>query len=329
MEKKLSYKALERRVKDLEHKVSNQDSEYRAQKYLSIARVLFVALDTKGKITLINEYGLETLGYQKEELLGRNWFKTCLPEQFREDVLMVYHELMAGEIEPVEYYENPILKKDGTQRIIAWHNTILKDPNGDIIGILSSGNDITDRKNFDASLQQAEEKLKRSLEITEMIIDNIPIGMVIVGKDKVIQRINKAALTLTGYDSKKEIIGHICHRNICPDNIGHCPITDLNQVVDQSEKIIICKDGQQVPVYKTALAMELDGQDVILEAFMDITPLKKAENELRESKKRLQTVMETIADPVVVYDKYEKVVYLNPAFTRVFGCPGQTRWYCG
>jgi PAS domain S-box-containing protein len=40
---------------------------------------LFVALDTKGNITLINECGLETLGYQKEELFGKNWFKTCLP----------------------------------------------------------------------------------------------------------------------------------------------------------------------------------------------------------------------------------------------------------
>ena len=87
MEKKLSYKALERRVKDLEHKVSNQDSEYRARKYLSIARVLFVALDTKGNITLINEYGLETLGYQKEELLGKNWFKTCLPKQTGQPLL--------------------------------------------------------------------------------------------------------------------------------------------------------------------------------------------------------------------------------------------------
>ena len=115
MKKKLSYEALESRVKELEQQVFSYNSEYQARKYLSIARVLFVALDKEGNTTLINEYGLKTLGYRKEELVGKNWFKICLPERFQEEVLTVFHQLMAGEIEPVEYYENLVLRKVGEQ----------------------------------------------------------------------------------------------------------------------------------------------------------------------------------------------------------------------
>jgi len=573
MEKKLSYESLERRVRELESVVSGKDNEDKLHKYLSVARVLFVVLDTRGNVVLINKYGLETLGYEREELIDKNWFENCLPGQVREEVQEVYRQLMADKIEPVEYYENPVLRKDGIQRIIAWHNAILKDANGDITGSLSSGSDITeqkqtemilkkseekfrnilesihdsylevdlkgdfilfnhsfckmmgythdelkgrnsseflDRKNSekvykifnnvyktgesainavwkfirkdgtvkhieatvslivneekepvgfrglgrditerkksedtlrktreilalnesrfrDISLSMAdwiwetdingryifsagdskkilgygkeellgknpfdlmpqeealkiekrfrqlaekkqpivdlknwnlrkdgtlvclltngvpilddkgeltgyrgvdkditkeleiEEKLKTSLEITENIIDNIPIGMIIVGEDKIIQRINKAALEITGYDDKEDILGNICHKNICPADIDRCPITDLGQKVDYAEKIIIRRDGRQLPVLKTALPIKIGGQDVIIEAFMDISSLKKAETELMESRERLKAVMETIADPVVVYDVKGNLTYLNPAFTRVFG----------
>ncbi len=50
MENKLSYKALERRIKDLEQKISKQDSEAHFEQYISVARVFFAVLDTKGNI---------------------------------------------------------------------------------------------------------------------------------------------------------------------------------------------------------------------------------------------------------------------------------------
>lgn len=115
-----------------------RESEKRARQYLDIAGVVFVALDTKGNITLINKRGLELLGYRGEELLGKNWFKTCLPERMTDEVLDVYHKLIRGEVEPVEYYENPVLTKDGKERIIAWHNSVLRNPVGEIVGTLGS-----------------------------------------------------------------------------------------------------------------------------------------------------------------------------------------------
>ena len=128
----------------------------KAQKYLSIARVIIVALDIEGRVTLINKRGCEVLRYSEEEILGKDWFDFCIPEQAREELRKVFERLMAGEIKVAEYHENPILVRGGEERMITWKNSVLTDEAGNIIGTLSSGEDITDRKRTEAELIQAE-----------------------------------------------------------------------------------------------------------------------------------------------------------------------------
>ena len=136
----------------------------KAQHYLDIAGVALLALDMDGTITLINPRGLEILGYQEGELIGRNWFETCLPERLREDVYRVHKKVMAGEEEGIEYYDNPILTKTGEERIISWRNSVLRNTSGEIIGTFSSGDDITDRVQADESLKQYSGKLEEMVD---------------------------------------------------------------------------------------------------------------------------------------------------------------------
>ncbi|MHC4104277.1 MAG: two-component system sensor histidine kinase NtrB, partial [Planctomycetota bacterium] len=128
----------------------------KAKQYLNVARVMIVALNLEGNITLINKRGCEVLGYKEEEIIGKNWFDLCIPEKIREEVTTTFRKLVAGELEVTEYYENPILTRDGEERIIAWKNTIVRNKAGDILGSLSSGEDITDRKRAEAELIRSE-----------------------------------------------------------------------------------------------------------------------------------------------------------------------------
>lgn len=117
-----------------------------AQRYLDIACVMFVALDEQGNITLVNQRACEILGYCERDLVGKNWFETCLPEAVREGAYAVYRKLMAGHAELADNRENVVLTREGEPRLIVWRNTMLRDDKGRITGTLSSGEDVTDRR---------------------------------------------------------------------------------------------------------------------------------------------------------------------------------------
>jgi len=117
-----------------------------AELYLNLVNVIVVALDNDGIITLMNKKGYEIVGYEKSELNGKNWFKTCLPPHGRDRVYDYFKKLMNGEMDVIEFYENSIYTKAGDERLIAWSTVLLKDRNGKITGLLSSGEDITKRK---------------------------------------------------------------------------------------------------------------------------------------------------------------------------------------
>jgi len=138
----------------------------RAQKYLDVAGVGFVALNSEGRITLINQRGLEILEYESDqELLGREWFETCIPSDIREAVRDVFRQIMAGEIEHAERFENSILTRTGQTRIIAWHNTILTDEAGTITGTLSSGEDITEHRKAEQERVEMESQLRQTQKL--------------------------------------------------------------------------------------------------------------------------------------------------------------------
>jgi PAS domain S-box-containing protein len=133
-----------------------REERNRAQLYLNIAGVIIIAINEKGVVTLINRKGCDVLGYEEEEIIGKNWYDLCVPESDREERKDTFKKVMAGEQEEVEDYENTIVTKSGEERIMAWHNTTLTDKKGHIIGTLSSGEDITERKQTEAELIQSE-----------------------------------------------------------------------------------------------------------------------------------------------------------------------------
>jgi len=118
--------------------------------------VIIVAINNQGLVTLINKKGLDVLGYEEHEIMGENWYELCVPEKDRKSRMTSFLKLMADQIGMVEDYENAILTKSGEERIIAWHNTLLTDEKGRTIGTLSSGKDITMRKQTEAELIRAE-----------------------------------------------------------------------------------------------------------------------------------------------------------------------------
>jgi two-component system, cell cycle sensor histidine kinase and response regulator CckA len=145
---------------DITQKVKSEKSilkqKRKAERYLNLAGVMFIGLDIDGNINLVNKKACNILECDRKDIIGLSWFENFISDSEQDEVYDVFRQLMNGKIEPVEYYENNILSMEGKTKSIAWHNTIIKNNNGGIIGILSSGEDITEKKQLMLELQQAQ-----------------------------------------------------------------------------------------------------------------------------------------------------------------------------
>lgn len=157
----------------LEQKVEERTQELSAEKaraegYLNIAGTIICAVDQDGNLLLLNRKGREVLGYEGENPVGRNWFDLAIPEEQRAEVRSVFGKILHGDLEPVESYENHIVTRSGERRLVAWHNTYLHDDQGSIVGTLSAGEDITDRRKADEALKDSERQLLKAQAIAGM-----------------------------------------------------------------------------------------------------------------------------------------------------------------
>ena len=161
-----------------------------------------------------------------------------------------------------------------------------------IIGILVSAMRVEEeRRKAKEQIKQSQKAAEDALKTGELILETMPVGVIIVGRDKMIRRVNKTALKMMGCNSPEDIIGNICHKKICPAEVNKCPVIDLGNSVDNSERVLLNSKGQEVPILKTVLPITLEGEDAFLEAFVDITERRLAEQELEKLNKDLESAV--------------------------------------
>jgi PAS domain S-box-containing protein len=255
----------------------------KAQRYLDVAGVIFVALDKEGIVTLINRKGCEVLGYNDEEILGKNWFDNYLPKKIGQETKTIFEKLMTGEIESVEYFENPVLTITGEERQIAWHNTVLKDEDGKITGTISSGEDITERK-------KAEEELLQARKDWENIFQAIGQPSFILDPQHRVISANRAAVKKTGIpleQLKSKKCFELLHSTEHPPK--GCPMEKmLRSGCAETIEMEIEAFGGTYLVSCTPVCDNQGRLEKVIHIATDITDRKKAEEKIREHEEQLQ-----------------------------------------
>ncbi len=130
-----------------------EDEQIRAQKYLEVTGAVVVVLDTRGQVLRINPAGCRLLGYNREQIEGRNWVDSFIPEAWRKTVRQVTRRNVERADDIVEHFENPVLTKDGEERMCVWDNTTVSNKAGEVEEIIATGMDITERKRAEEALQ--------------------------------------------------------------------------------------------------------------------------------------------------------------------------------
>lgn len=161
---------------------------------------------------------------------------------------------------------------------------------------------------------KTEEQLQEKSSTLKTIFESIQIGIVIINPET--HRIvyaNPAAVKLIRAPRDK-IVGAECHKFICPAEKGKCPVTDLGQNVDNSERILITADWEERPIIKTVVHINIGGREHLLESFIDITERKLAEEALKKSTEDWNRTFDSISDLIFIQDNNFVILRANKAF---------------
>jgi len=253
--------------------VSLRQSEERFR-VLSEASFEGIAFTEGGRLIDANTQLAQMLGYDLSEIIGKPVSDMIHPEDWE----LVKRNMETG------YggtYENRLLRKDQSTLIVETR-AIQFNYRGRIVRATVL-RDISEHKRGEVALRESEMRLRT-------ILESIQAGVIVVDAEtRQILDINSTASKLIGA-SKEEILNHVCHKYICPAAKGKCPVNDLGQAVDNSERLLLDHKGREIHILKTVVPVKLTGRDVLLESFIDITERKRAEEALRESEATLKSI---------------------------------------
>ncbi len=259
----------------------------RSQQYLDTAEVLLIALDKKARITMLNRKGEELLGFSEAELLGKVWFEIgVLPEPIAENIRQFFHELLATAHLPdmSTEAEHELLNRHGQRLVFSFRSSLLFNDKNEVIGLLSSGVDITERV-------QAQKALKQQHDFLQSVINSVGDSIMVIDKNYHVSLMNDMAKAMMDKtvisDPEHPRCYEAMHQRTTPcQNDGyHCPLQD---VINHKKSLTTMhtrfdKQGRKIHMQFNIVPLfdEQGNVHSIIESGHDITKLTEAQKNLQ------------------------------------------------
>ncbi|MBD3420511.1 MAG: PAS domain S-box protein [Chitinivibrionales bacterium] len=300
-----------------------------SENLLQTAHVIVVTLNKNAEITRFGDYAEKLTGYGRDEVLGRNWFKQFIPLRLQEAIPQVFAEVLKSMPEFTQY-ENPINTRGGEERIIAWSNSRLHDGDGEIVGVLSIGIDVTDSR-------RAEEALRKSEQNHRLFLENFE-GIAYQASHLTFKPhlFYGTVREICGYESRDFTSGAVRW-----DELVHADDVELihrqgsrlqNEAgfVADNEYRIRTKGGEVRWVRDIGRAiLDEDGKTRFVQGSLyDITKRKNSEAALRAGEKKFRTLFDAMSEMVVLHEIVSnedghaidyRIVDCNKAFSTITG----------
>ena len=283
--------------------------------YLNIVASMILALNRNGEITLLNKKGHDILGYKEGELYGKDWFSVCLPEENRHELKEYFKKLIHGKAEGQETHENEIVRKDGQKRIVKWYNTLVTDDFGNITGLLSSGEDITEHKQAEKTLEESEEKYRTLI--------NTANEAIIVAQEGVLKFVNKKMSELLDAPAE-ELLGKPFIDYIWPEDREFVLSNYQRRIAgekftDSYDFRIMSAEGNVKWVFITAAKIQWEGKPATINLLTDTTERKLAQEALQESERQFRRAITDSPVPIMIYDEDGNVLQISKGWTDYSG----------
>ena len=293
-----------------------KESERRFRETLENLPLIAVSLDLQGNIIFCNDFTLTLTGWTCNDLLGHNWFDTMTHSEPK--VKQIFLEgIQKGNIPA--HFENNILTRTGEQRLIAWSNTVLRDMQGNVGGITSIGEDITERRKQEEELNLIKVKLELALQSSKMGIWQYLI-------EKNIRSFDNQACSLLGIDPStfsgtaaeffavihpddREIVRSALEKTIQ----FHAPYESAYRVIwsDGSVHFIIARGK---------LSIDNEGNPLEITGIIwDNSQQKQADEAISNERSLFRTIIDLIPDAVYVKDLQGRKILANPKEVQLCG----------
>ncbi|MFW6146285.1 MAG: PAS domain S-box protein [Planctomycetota bacterium] len=141
------------------------------------------------------------------------------------------------------------------------------------------------------------------------VLDDLPVGVVVIDGAGVIRHVNRAAMAMFGADEPAALVGRPCHGTLC--ELGCCSVLDPAESAASYEAEALRVDGTRIDVLKSVIPLEMDGERMLLESFIDITERKEAEEVRRRSEARFKTLFEHAGDAIMIHDRAGRLLDVN------------------
>jgi len=274
--------------------VQLKESESRFRAVTDSAVEAILSMDMQGNVTYWNKAAERTFGWTADEITGQS-VAAIIPESAKAGFFRMLPELGTRET-----YVPPSFtlwrRKDGTEFPAEPSFASWKTKEGTFATAIV--HDISEQK---------------------AIIESVKAGIVLVDPiTHKIADINTTGAHLFGA-SKDAIIGSVCHRFICPAEVGRCPITDLGQTVDNAERVLLTADGKSRPILKSVSRITLRGHAYLLESFIDISDRKQMELALLESEAYYRAIFESTATGMAIVEEDMTVAMVNGILEQLTG----------
>ena len=262
-----------------------RESEEKYRELIQNANSIILRWDTQGKITFFNEFAQSFFGFTEKEILGRHVVGTIVPEtESTGRDLRPLMERISGNPKKYETNVNENMKKDGSKVWIAWTNKVLIDTSGQVSGVLSIGNDITEKRKTEQELLESEARYR-------VLLSNKVYAICIFDvKTREFVDVNDAWLTLYGYGKNEVNALTISDVSAELENSQSKMVhSDETGAVFIPERTHRKKDGTLFTVELYAGPFVRKGKQLMYVVVRDITKQKQSENLLRQAKEEAES----------------------------------------
>ncbi|MEP1216660.1 MAG: diguanylate cyclase [Marinobacter sp.] len=248
------------------------------------ANVWINVFDPMGRVVLWNKAAEEISGYRREEVLGSDQIWPWLyPDEHERTRIRARAEEILRDDGEVVGYETRITTRGGKRRLISWNSRSLQNDEGEIVGTIAIGQDITDISEAQTSIRQRERQLST-------LMDNLP-GMAYrcrYDEHWTMVFVSSGCRELTGYEPD-ELMNNkrVSFAELIADDDDESNLRAVESAIGNAEPYsleyaIVRKDGQRIWVWERGRAVE-DNGDLVLEGIiLDISDRKALEDELSE-----------------------------------------------